>query len=294
MSNTTSIISYKWVIFWLILSIPVFSGIPFAIYTLVGSYRQKIAQDPRYLIQNICQTGSRKCALPTEYLAELLELSCDQPDHLYQISLEEKTALLQKSPLIQSASVAIMPPDTLYIDYEVHVPIFQWIERENTGIDIQGRLLPLQPFFLKDDLPKLSLGSAPDAIYFGGILTSKEAALALKIYQILQGKPASLQLKKIDVRRAFAPHYGRREIVLFIDDVVEKQGAKAVFPKILRFSPKNFSQQLGNFFVLREKMRSDYYKQIELEEGQDLVVFSPQIIDFRIDELAFIQEHGKR
>ena len=75
---------------------------------------------------------------------------------------------------------------------------------------------------------------------------------------------------------------------------MEKQGAKAVFPKILRFSPKNFSQQLGNFFVLREKMRSDYYKQIELEEGQDLVVFSPQIIDFRIDELAFIQEHGKR
>jgi hypothetical protein len=75
----------------------------------------------------------------------------------------------------------------------------------------------------------------------------------------------SLQVKRLDVSKAFLPSLGRREVVL----ILEEQG----FTKSLRLTPKNVAQELGNYLELRSKLPA-----------------VPQIIDLRIPQLAFIQE----
>ena len=51
--------------------------------------------------------------------------------------------------------------------------------------------------------------------------------------------------------------------------------------------PKEFRQQLGNFFSLRRSMLDDYKRQLaSIQEGGR---FAPRIIDLRIPQLAFIE-----
>ena len=75
----------------------------------------------------------------------------------------------------------------------------------------------------------------------------------------------SLQVKRLDVSKAFEPSLGRREVVL----ILEEQG----FTKALRLTPKNFAQELGNYLELRPKLPA-----------------IAQVIDLRIPQLAFIEE----
>ena len=99
-----------------------------------------------------------------------------------------------------------------------------------------------------------------------------------------------VRIKRIDVSNAFAPSLGQREIVLITEEELSLQGSggeiTCVFPKILRLAPKEYRQQLGNFFSLRRTMLDDYKKQLaSAKEGGR---FAPRIIDLRIPQLAFI------
>ena len=63
-----------------------------------------------------------------------------------------------------------------------------------------------------------------------------------------------------------------------------------MFPKILRLAPKDYAQQLGNFFSLRKNMIEDYRRQLaSLQQGG---TFSPRIIDLRIPQLAFVENRS--
>lgn len=275
-------------------------------FALWRSHRNKQINDPKFKIVAIVQTGPEKEALKTAYLAELLNLSADSPISLYAFDLKEAEQKLLISPLIANAKIKRIPPGTLYIDYEVRKPVAKLADYQNLAVDREGYLFPVAPFFSPKNLPEIYLGLPP----FGAAedsfgrkggewlapLKNRYLNLAFEILQTLEGSSwkEGLRIQRIDVSNAFASSLGQREIVLFTEEELamkhEEKEIVCVFPKILRLAPKEYSQQLANFFALRKNMIEDYRRQIaSLQDGGK---FSPRIIDLRIPQLAFIQNQG--
>jgi hypothetical protein len=260
-------------------------------YSVWKKHRNERLRSPAYRISAIVQTGPEKEALKTAYLAELLGLSADQPTQLYALNVKKAESLLLASPLIASAKVVRQPPSTLYIDYEVRKPVAWLADFKNTAIDAEGYLFPIDPFFPPKRLPEIYLGAPADS---GWKIDSPYFDLALEILQFLETAPwkEGLRIQRIDVSNAFAPSLGQREVVLFTEEEMSVRKGEGeivcTFPKILRLAPKEYTQQLSNFFALRRAMMEDYRRQIaSIQEGGR---FAPRIIDLRIPQLAFVEK----
>lgn len=263
--------------------------------------------DPKSSIVALIQTGPEKEALSTSYLTEILNLSSDNPTPLYAFNLKHGVQRLLSCPLISEAKIKRIPPGALYVDYTVRKPIAWLSDYQNTGIDHEGFLFPVAPFFSPKNLPEIYLGLPPfgeeeDAQgRKGGCwqtpLGNKHLRLALDLLNLLCDAPwrQGVRIKRIDVSNAFAKSLGQREIVLFTEEeLIKRSGEKEtvyLFPKILRLAPKNYLQQLSNFFTLRQKIFEDYERQISevSQSPQSLVQFTPRIIDLRIPQMAFVQ-----
>ena len=252
--------------------------------------REKLQSD-EYRITAIIQTGPEKEALKTAYLAELLGLSSDQPTQLYALSTKRAEESLCASPLIASAKVKRMPPTTLYIDYEVRRPIAWLADFKNTAIDAEGHLFPVAPFLSPKRLPEIYLGISSME---GWKVEGPAFDLAFQILQFLETAPwtEGLRIQRIDVSNAFASSLGTREVVLQTEEevTVRKKNGEIVcyFPKLLRLAPKDYGQQLNNFFSLRRAMMDDYNRQLAVVQTGGR--FAPRIIDLRIPQLAFVEK----
>lgn len=260
-------------------------------YWLWSKHRNDRLRSEVYRITAIIQTGPEKEALKTAYLAELLGLSADHPTHLYALDMKKAEAKLLASPLIANAKIKRLSPSTLYIDYELRKPIAWLADYKNTAVDREGYLFPVTPFFSPKHLPEIYLGLSAFTTWQ---VKGSYFELALEILQFLETAPwkEGLRIKRIDVSNAFAPSLGQREIVLFTEEELslrkETREIVCIFPKILRIAPKDYGQQLGNFFALRRTMMEDYRRQVlSLKEGGR---FAPRIIDLRIPQLAFVEK----
>ena len=271
-------------------------------YFLWQHCKQKRLVDPKYHIGAIVQTGPEKEALKTDYLAELLELSSDRPISLYAFNCRCAERKLLASPLIASASVKKLDEGAIYIDYEVRRPIATLADYRNIGIDAEGYLFPIAPFFTPKELPEIYLGLPP----FGAAedpfgrrggqwqipLDNQFLKLAMKILHLLRESPwkEGFRVKRIDVSNACCSSLGQREIVLFTEEeILLNEGVCCTFPKFLRLSPKDFAQQLHHFCLLRRSMEEDYRKQ--LESCTESKRFAVRIVDLRIPQLAFVENH---
>lgn len=224
-------------------------------------YRREHSQIVPTYVCRIVQTGPQREALKTTYLAELMRISADRPITAASFDPAFAQKKLLACPLIKEAKVKMTTPDTVYVDYTVRQPIAWLFDFDNIALDEEGYPFPVSPFFSPKRLPEIYLGIRN--FYWGRPLKESNAELALTILQLL-GR-LSLQVKRLDVSKAFLSSLGRREVVL----ILEEQG----FTKALRLTPKNFAQELGNYLELRPKLPA-----------------IPQIIDLRIPQLAFIQE----
>ncbi|MDE3055394.1 MAG: FtsQ-type POTRA domain-containing protein [Verrucomicrobiota bacterium] len=262
---------------------------------------RKENNDPRYQIRRIAQTGPVKKALPTDYLTGLLSLSADAPTSLYTFDCREAKEKLLSSPLFREVSIKKEFPDTLLIDYEVRRPVVRLLDYANVAMDRGNRLFPLAPFFSPKEVPGLYLGlppfgSAKDAYGRAGgewlsPLENPFLQLAWELFDFLEplAQREKLRIKCIDVSQAFAPTLGQREIVIHTEEeFLLPQGGVAIFPKLVRLSPKDYAQELSSFFILRRRMEADYRKQLSSLTGTS-VRFSPRIIDLRIPRLAFVE-----
>ncbi len=271
-------------------------------FALYRNWKIKRMTSPQYRIVSIIQTGMEKEALKTAYLAELLQLSVDEPSQLYALDLKKAQAMLLSSPLISEVKVKRVPPGTLYIDYAVRKPVALLGDYANTAVDKEGFLFPVAPFFSPKQIPEIYLGLPPfgapeDAMERKGgewqsPLKGRYFALALEVLQFLEEfhLQEGLRVERIDVSNAFASSLGQREIVLKIEDeLVLHQRKKELicqFPKLLRLAPKDYRLQLNNFFALRRSMLDDYRRQlVSADQGGR---FAVRIIDLRIPQLAFI------
>jgi POTRA domain, FtsQ-type len=284
-------------------SIAVTLSLAFGSYAMYGKMQRKKLCSDRYKLTALVQTGPEKEALKTVYLAELLGLSVDCPQNLYALDLKKAANALLSSPLIAKAKVKRLPLNTVYVDYEVRRPVAWISDYRNTAIDREGYLFPIAPFLSPKEMPEIYLGLPPfeaaeDSFGRRGgrwrtPLVSRYLNLAFDLLQTFEGSPwqDGLRIQRIDVSNAFAPSLGRREIVLFTEEeIAVKKGEREIaftFPKILRLAPKDWKQQLQNFFALRKTMVEDYKKQLTAVEQEHR--FEPRIVDLRVPQLAFIE-----
>lgn len=255
--------------------------------------------DYKVPIKAIIQTGPQKEALKTAYLSELLGLSVDHPILSADFDLKEAQASLLTSPVIKEAEVKFKEPSILYIDYTIRQPICFLHDFENVALDTEAVPFPITPFFSPKKLPEIYLGLKENLIWKQP-LTGEKIELAFELLKILEGPIVCdlFNVKRIDVSHAFEKSLGQREIVLLTGDellVTQKErDVRFVFPRILRLSTKNYSQELSNYLKLREQLLEKEQMQLDFPEGEEKRVVYPQkVLDFRIPQLAFIDEIGE-
>ena len=147
--------------FWILLSIMLLSGTGFFLLRYYKNFTVERSQNAAFRLETIIQTGDKKEALKTVYLAELMGLSYDRPSNYYTFDTKEAEMKLCKSPFIKSAIVKKLKPKTIYVDYTVREPI-AWVgDYENVAIDREGRIFPVFPFFSPKKLPKIFLHLPP-------------------------------------------------------------------------------------------------------------------------------------
>jgi hypothetical protein len=271
---------------WIVTSVVFISGGSYATWRHWLLKEQNKRKDPAYHIRFIVQTGPQKEALKTTFLAELLGLSADRPLSSLCFDAKKSTQDLLKCPAIQHAHVKLLTENTVYVDYTLRQPIAALYDYENIVFDEEGRLFPLIPFFSPKNLPLVSfdLLRAP--------LQGRCFELALSILQLTSAR--SFRLLHIDLSKAFASSYGKREIVLQIEDEVicfcDGKELHFFFPCYLRLTVKNYPTELGNYLKLREQLyekecRNVLSSPIEIPTEMHMPT---KVIDLRIPDLAFI------
>lgn len=246
---------------WIVGSSLFFTGTSHLILKSYSKKQYLRKHSPEYYLSRIVQTGPQREMLSTTYLAELIQIAADPPTCIayFNPHIAEKRLLF--SPVIKQASVKLIEPDTIYIDYTVRQPWAILDDFENTAIDEQGYPFPLSPFFSPKNLPKIYLGQTQ--VKWNYPITDKKLSLAFSLLECSSKLP--FILKKIDVEKAFADTLGARGIVLVIED--------DNFPRTLRLSTKDYAQNLVNYLELRKELPQ-----------------KPYTIDLRLSQLAFLKE----
>lgn len=281
---------------WILLSALLFSGIPTLGLLYYYYVKTQRANDPQYEIVALVQTCSHSEALKNTYLAELLDLSVDQPLNLFRLNLSDSRRKLMMCPLIKDARVKRISPGTVYVDYDLRQPIATLGEWTNTAMDDEGMVFPIKPFFTPKKLPELILGFRQIDVLppWGKMIDSRRVGLAIELINVLNKSccNAYRMVAKVDVSKAYARSYGQREIIVVFENLVEKMvDGKLVLvqrPHVLRLSTQDYLQKLANYLILAKSLQAE---EIKVPEGntETLIKQEPTIIDLRIPHLAFIK-----
>jgi len=263
---------------WIFGSALVVNGVAF--YLFYPTFFQKERRDPKAFITAIVQTGPESQALNTDYLAELLELSVDAPTPMKAFNVKSATQKLLDSPVIQEASVQLVSPGIVYVDYTMRHPVALLSDYENVAIDATGTLFPFTPFYSPKNLPEIYLG-LEEFPGWNMPLEGEKIALVFELLDIIEAPVVCdlFNIKSIDVSNLFDPSIGKREVVLLAEDHLDQY----LYPRYLRLSSKNYRQELANYLKLREAL-------VEKERSQKATEIPTKIIDLRIPHLAFIDE----
>lgn len=255
----------------------------FGIYQYIQMER---VYDERYNILAIVQTSTEKENLNTAYFAELLNLSVDQPTNIYRFNKNVGLSKLAKSPLLKKAVIKKIYPGTIQIHYVLRVPVAFLADYANVAIDKDGVAIPFKPFFTPKILPEIYLGlqEEPDEQFLGSRIQTKEAKLALKLldYLIVHLVSDETTLKRIDVSTSYASSFGQKQIVIVVEDTIEKMknGNPIIthYLRTLRLSSTGYKEEIKAYLVLREHL-------LEKDLAKDF-----KVIDLRIPDLALLSK----
>ncbi len=249
--------------------------------------------DHRYEIQAIIQASNEKEPLKTVYLAELLNLSVSKPTNIYRFNTRLAEHQLTSSPLIKKAEVKKIYPGTIHVHYISRVPIAFLVDYANTAIDNEGVIIPIKPFFTPKILPEIYLGLESESATYalGYPIKTRQLSLAKGLLNYLTRNICSdtCQLKRIDVSHAYASSYGQKQIIVVLEEKIEKiKNKRSVLShhvRILRLTSDNYEQELKNYLVLQNYL-AEKIKPTNSDKMQS------NVIDLRIPQLGFIKVLG--
>ncbi|MCB1136783.1 MAG: hypothetical protein KDK78_10980 [Chlamydiia bacterium] len=203
---------------WIFLSTLLVTGSCTLAWLYYETLVQRRGEDPRYNVRAIAQRGPSAGRLDSNYLAELLGLSSDQPANLYRLSTRELRRRLLASPLFLDAEVDAINPDVLVVDYTLRSPSFRLGNAANTLLDSDGMLFPAAPFFNGDSYPILWIEDAAlPSGRWGSAVAAQYLLEATQLRDVFAELWPDLALREIDLSRANADSEGRREWVLVLE-----------------------------------------------------------------------------
>lgn len=290
---------------WILVATLFLSGTAFMGWLYFLHMKGRKFHDDQYRIVAIVQNTPQAESLKTVYLAEMLGLSLDYPENLYQFDIHAATETMLANPLIKEAVIKKILPGTLYVQYSLRVPCALVADFTNTVIDEEGYLFPYEPFFTPKRLPAISIGLQENECHWGECVKDRLAVqLAFDlIAEFEKLKQNQFNLNHVDAVNADAGSYGRREIVMLLEkkeengpplvqqsdlqtDLRENVQADKRASRLnvyLRLSADGHKQNLANFFVLQSAL----LRERKRDEKNGLM-----IIDFRIPNLAFINPNS--
>ncbi|TXI37465.1 MAG: hypothetical protein E6Q59_07790 [Nitrosomonas sp.] len=294
--SATNRLSLGAAIAWIALSVVVISGSAAACWYYYG-YLQKVrSTDSAFNVSILVQTGPEREALKNSYLAEVLDLSIDQPTNIYAFDLDKARDSLLASPVIKEAVVKAFNPGTVYVDYTIRKPVAYIGDYTNTAVDQEGFLFPAEPYYTPKRLPEVYLGlpeemSAEDL--WGQQLHSVEYKKALDVIAATSRifGAGSSRVIKVDVSKAFADSYGKRQIVLTIEEQITQETASlpvlCCLPRILRLHSVHYEAALREYVVLRDHLRG----KLPIPDGSMQLIRHPvAVIDLRLPSLAYVTD----
>jgi len=248
---------------WVFLSVVAISGTTTFGWLYYLHWKETLQVNPKYALTVIAQTAPQGQQLDQSFFAEVLGLSQDEPMNLYALSKKEAERRLGEHPLIKTAAVSQLPPQTLHIDYEMRIPVAFLGDFVNVALDEEGIMIPFRPFFTPKRLPKITFGLT-ETVTWGNPLPDARYSLALQLIEAFRKE--GIEVKSLDLSRMEASSYGNREIVA----IVEEPDHRA--PRILRLNHKRPFASLEDYL----RYRSQYGDESFLT------------IDLRIKDLAFL------
>jgi hypothetical protein len=281
-------------IFWIFFSTFIISGTNLFIFLQVKKYQKNKFISSRYQIKAIAQKQN-EITLDVNYLAEVIGLSFTNPSNIFLFDENKAKEKLLACPFIKEARIKKIKPDCLFIDYEIRKPLASLYDLENVAIDEEGYIFPMNPFYPPMDLCKFYLNIEKFKGYEK--LDVERTFYALDIYKKLKdsGFADLVRIKVLDTSRLELKSYGKKEILLFIEEQLKIKKAQKdivfIFPIILRLALSNYLEQIGNYIALRMKILHDYENQLKnIDFENNIVKFAPKTIDLRLSKLAFIDQ----
>ncbi|GAB4184479.1 MAG: hypothetical protein Tsb0015_00450 [Simkaniaceae bacterium] len=281
-------------IFYIVLSILLISGGGYGFLRRIEKAKKMHTND---LITTILQTGPEKEALKTEFFAEMLNLSCDRPISQQLFPIRKAELLLKNHPIIKDAELRFLDKNTLYINYEVKKPIAYLGNFENLGIDEEGNIFPIKPFLKKVRLPEIFFSEkdfAQENILRTNLKNqSFQTALELIHFFFEKSLAERFWIKQVDVSQIFSESYGKREIILSIENEKKiKKGNReyiVILPHIVRLHAKEYLKAACNYLELRNRIIEEENFEGLQNFDEERKVLPAKILDFRIPRLAFIK-----
>ncbi len=281
---------------WIALSTLLVSGSAAAAWVYSHYLEESRRSDSAFYLTTLVQTGPEREALKSLYLAEQLNLSIDEPTNIYGFDLQEARDRLLASPVIKEATVKSFNPGTVYIDYTIRKPIAYVGDYTNTAIDEEGYLFPAEPFYTPKRLPEIYFG-LPKQLdadqLWGKQVTSPEHQKALEVMTAVNRilGTATSRIVKLDVSQAFADSYGKRQIILVIEEKITHEVASRptllLLPRILRLHSTRYEEALRDYTILRDDLQR-HLPSGDFSETQ-VVRYPVVVVDLRIPNLAYIQ-----
>jgi hypothetical protein len=102
-----------------------------------------------------------------------------------------------------------------------------------------------------------------------------------------------VELLRVDVSNAFSDSWGRREVVLVINDrelyMQDDKLVTLVFPRILRLSTQNYEEDLKKYSLIKDTLKVSSIEKVDLKNAKNIVKLPGLIVDLRIQDLAYVR-----
>ena len=255
---------------WILLSVVLISGTAFMAWLYYIHVLNHRLHQKQYNIHEIIQKNSQAESLSTNFLAELLNLSADQPTSIYAFSKDLAEKRLLQFPLIRTAVIKKIRPNIIYIDYSLTAPVAYLGGVTNTAIDKYGVMIPMHPFFTPKVMPTFFL-SLPAVVDWGvSLQANDEFAAALSLLNLLSKVlPPNYLVQEIDTHNMYSKKLGQQEIVVVLIKT-ELDQSKKVY---VRLNSANFLDNIKQLLAVERAANID----------------ADHIVDLRISGRAFVK-----
>lgn len=197
-------------LFYIVLSTVMISGTSWGAWAGWQYWQWKLENDSRYPVRAIMTKSLGGEPLRPSIVAEWLNLSVTKTMNLYRLNLNEAKKKIERQLPVKRAIVSRIPPSTLMVEIEMRRPIALVGERSNIGIDEEGNVFPLVPFYTPKKLPKIFVGHRNNFPLVVAVLKSLDK----------RGELGNVEL--VDAEKANALSFGERELVILSNGVFSR------------------------------------------------------------------------